>query len=665
MKIRSKLILLSAIFIIGIFSVIGLAARTWQRMEHVNGFIEKGIDLQVKSRDVQSLMKDMVFDLFVPKVYGQLKSFTYSPRSFVTLRQWKSSVDSYKSSFYEFMAAREVLNISEQELLDQFDTAYTMHVRAMVRLEKIDASVSMIKEQLGQLDDESRFNEILGEDTFIPFFEDFRDTSYYFVSSFESFMNYFISEFRENGVRLRREIFIMFFTLAALIAVVGLVLSLIISRDFIWKLEHVEEAFRRVSRGDFSARMNIASNDEFGYLSKQFNELTSDLKQNLENIFNLTRTVGKSIAEDISLHDLLAIVVNAIIQESTADGAAVLLPDAKAVVPGGGSLVIEAAGGSLARDRTGAQESESTQESAGESEKGEDFLTLASEVFTTGNVRILGAEDLAAAGISGDRFSSLLAVPLFIGKEPAGVMIIVKNAENPPFTDLGIMRLTTFNDYAALTLDNYFKYAELIGKGEAEYQALQSQVQPHFIYNVLNGFIGLNRIGAVKDLESAILSLKEMLRYTQDSRTWSTIKEEFGFVETYCKLQKLRFEERLSYKLNMDPEISNVLIPRLLLQPLVENAVIHGLELKQGGDVGQLDIAAFYTLENGKRKVTIVIADNGVGFELETLSEKEHIGLGNVRKRLKYAFPNALLTIKSSSGLGTEVRISINENYSG
>jgi len=215
MKIRSKLILLSAIFIIGIFSVIGLAARTWQRMEHVNGFIEKGIDLQVKSRDVQSLMKDMVFDLFVPKVYGQLKSFTYSPRSFVTLRQWKSSVDSYKSSFYEFMAAREVLNISEQELLDQFDTAYTMHVRAMVRLEKIDASVSMIKEQLGQLDDESRFNEILGEDTFIPFFEDFRDTSYYFVSSFESFMNYFISEFRENGVRLRREIFIMFFTLAA------------------------------------------------------------------------------------------------------------------------------------------------------------------------------------------------------------------------------------------------------------------------------------------------------------------------------------------------------------------------------------------------------------------------------------------------------------------
>ncbi len=664
MKIRSKLILLSAIFIIGIFSVIGLAARTWQRLEHVNGFIEKGIDLQVKSRDVQSLMKDMVFDLFVPKVYGQLKSFTYSPRSFVTLRQWKSSVDSYKSAFYEFMAAREVLNINEQELLDQFDTAYTMHVRAMVRLEKIDASVSMIKEQLGQLDDESRFNEILGEDTFIPFFEDFRDTSYYFVSSFESFMNYFISEFRENGVRLRREIFIMFFTLAALIAVVGLVLSLIISRDFIWKLDHLEEAFRRVSKGDFSARMNIASNDEFGYLSKQFNELTIDLKQNLENIFSLTRTVGKSIAEDISLHDLLAIVVNAIIQESTADGAAVLLPDAKAELPGGGGLIIEAAGGSLAGG-TPAGGSLAGKPLARDREKREDFLILASEVYTTGTVRILESDNLAAAGIPEGRFSSLLAVPLIIGKEPAGVMIIVKNAENPPFTDLGIMRLTTFNDYAALTLDNYFKYAELIGKGEAEYQALQSQVQPHFIYNVLNGFIGLNRIGAVKDLESAILSLKDMLRYTQDSRTWSTIKEEFGFVETYCKLQKLRFEERLSYKLNMDPEISNVLIPRLLLQPIVENAVIHGLEIKPGGEVGQLDIAAFYTLENGKRKVTIVIADNGVGFELETLSEKEHIGLGNVRKRLKYAFPNALLTIKSSPGFGTEVRISINENYSG
>ncbi|NQT59800.1 MAG: histidine kinase [Bacteroidetes bacterium] len=645
MKIRTKLVLLSIIFIIGIFSVIGLAVQTWKRLDNINKYIDNGIELQVKSRDVQSLMKDMVFDLFVPKIYGQLKSFTYSPRSIVTIRQWKSSVYTYQDAFFKFMAAKEILDIQNRELLDQFETAQTMHEKAMGRLELLDESITMIKDQLGQLDDEKRYNEILGEDTFIPFFEEFRDTSYYFVSSFESFMNYFIKMFRENGENLRREILVLFITLAFLIAIVGIITSLVISRDFLWKLQHVEQALRRVSKGDFSARMHINSHDEFGYLSDQFNELTSDLKQNTENILTLTRDVGSSISESTSLDDLLKIVVNTIVMEKTADAALIYLMEADPDHVGGRKLKLQAFEGVFSEDLYSG------------------LLEIAEETFENENILLLSNEK-DSNKLSDLGLSSMLAIPLRIEKEIVSIIIMIKIEGQPAFTDLGVTRLTTFAEYSALTLDNHFKYSELIGKGEAEFQALQSQVQPHFIYNILNGFIGLNRIGAKEDLEKAILSLKDMLRYIQDSRKWTTIGEEFGFVETYCKLQKLRFDERLTYKLDVNTALKDFRIPRLILQPIVENAVIHGLEPVKG-QTGYLEISAFYTLEDGKKIINIVTKDNGVGFELDSLAELEHIGIGNVKKRLKYAFPNALFNIKSTPDSGTEVRISLYENHSG
>jgi hypothetical protein len=97
--------------------------------------------------------------------------------------------------------------------------------------------------------------------------------------------------------------------------------------------------------------------------------------------------------------------------------------------------------------------------------------------------------------------SSLMILPFVIEKEVMGTLTVAIHHPAPALTDLGITRLSTFAEFASLTLDNHFKYAELIKKGEAEYQALQSQVQPHFIYNVLNGFIGLNRMGEKKGLE--------------------------------------------------------------------------------------------------------------------------------------------------------------------
>jgi len=153
-----------------------------------------------------------------------------------------------------------------------------------------------------------------------------------------------------------------------------------------------------------------------------------------------------------------------------------------------------------------------------------------------------------------------------------------------------------------------------------------------------------------------------MLRYTQDSRTFTTIAEEFAFVENYCQLQKLRFGDRIQYSLHLGEGLDKVRIPRLILQPLVENAVIHGLEPKTDG-VGTLEIEAFQTLENERTMVSVTVRDNGVGCDLATLKEREHIGIGNVRRRFKYSFPNGAFNVRSRPGKGTEIRMTFNEMY--
>ena len=241
MKIRTKLVMLALVFSAGsmVFAILGVA--TWNRVRGINNAIGKGIEMQVRSRDVHSLMKDMVFDLFVPKIYGQLKSFTFSPRSNITIRKWKSAVYDYQNAFYLFMASRAILGITDQRLADQFNTANVMHERAMVRLGQLEQSILMITERVGSLEDD-RFYEILADEEFIPFFAEFRDTTYYFVDSFESYMNYFIKEFRTYGDNLQQRTYVLYALGALLTALTGISISLLTAKDIASKIHLVEKA---------------------------------------------------------------------------------------------------------------------------------------------------------------------------------------------------------------------------------------------------------------------------------------------------------------------------------------------------------------------------------------------------------------------------------------
>ncbi|WP_282939652.1 sensor histidine kinase [Paenibacillus sp. RC67] len=198
------------------------------------------------------------------------------------------------------------------------------------------------------------------------------------------------------------------------------------------------------------------------------------------------------------------------------------------------------------------------------------------------------------------------------------------------------------------------EYHAALGRRDAEYRALQSQIQPHFLYNTLNGFIGLNRMGERQLLEKAILSLSSMLRYILERNDWVKLDEELEFIRKYCELQQMRFQERLHYRIEMDKGLASVQIPKLLLQPIVENAVIHGMECLDRPC--SLIVAAqrrFMDEQEQQAVLEITICDDGAGFE--PIQGQESVGLTNVKERLRLSFEQAVFRLDSKVGQGTQV----------
>jgi two-component system, sensor histidine kinase YesM len=205
------------------------------------------------------------------------------------------------------------------------------------------------------------------------------------------------------------------------------------------------------------------------------------------------------------------------------------------------------------------------------------------------------------------------------------------------------------------------EYVATLNQRNAEYRALQSQIQPHFLYNTLNGFIGLNRLGERQTLENAIIALSGLLRHVLSSEEWVTIKEEFLFLQRYCELQALRFQEKMSFELHCEQTLTDFKIPKLLLQPLVENAVIHGIEPADHPCLLRVDATTVLAGKEEKPVIRILVEDNGVGFTMEAQGFNPHLGLANVRERLKIAYEGASLSISNVIGSGTHIIIEIPE----
>lgn len=637
MKIRYKLAFLMGVYITGISFFAFISIYSWNKNAELQKSINLGVQLQKDSREVKSLMKDIVFDLFTPKVYGQVRSLTYSPRSFVTLSQWKEAVLQYKKTFADFMNISNFVKSSDEILRDQYFTALMMNDKAMEMLEQMEETINVLREQYRTVD--NLYNKMQKDESLTPFFKEFQETSYYFTNSFESFMNYFIKSLTAEGIKLKHRIILLFILSAGAVSIITAILTIYIARDLSRKLYKVEQTFRQVSYGNFSVRLDINSKDEFGEFSTTFTSLVTDLKENVDSILNLTRDIGSFISEGSELQNLLLLVVQAVVQDTKTDSAIILRFDRE------GDASLEAANGKeLDPD---------------DLKMLTDFLS--SRIIRTSSVfqyRLDGACSNNLIELQGLKLvTSMLAVPLIVEGKVFGMLVSMKIDSDEYYSDLGITRLQTFAEYASLAIDNFLKYSELIEKREAQYQALSSQVQPHFIYNVLSSILGLNSRNDSDGIRKTVESLKGMLRYIQSGDNWTSLEEEFEFIKKYLGLHKIRFGQRLDYMVELDDDVRHLRIPRLLLQPLVENAVIHGIEPLEEG--GRIEVSASAIRRQGTVGTDIVISDNGAGFDDSDIDKKSNIGLTNVRQRMRIVFPDSSFRIESSEGKGTRIELKL------
>jgi sensor histidine kinase YesM len=185
----------------------------------------------------------------------------------------------------------------------------------------------------------------------------------------------------------------------------------------------------------------------------------------------------------------------------------------------------------------------------------------------------------------------------------------------------------------------------------AELRRLQAQIEPHFLFNTLTSVAALIRHDAQAAehmLENFTVLLRSILDRTRSAET--TLAAELEVVDAYLAIQSVRMPERLSYSIEHDPALDAVILPPLILQPLVENAVKYGIETNQDG--GQIRV----TTATKSDKLEIRLIDSGQGMDV---TAEQGIGISNVQERLRSAVDGALLTFSQRPEGGFEALITL------
>jgi LytS/YehU family sensor histidine kinase len=187
----------------------------------------------------------------------------------------------------------------------------------------------------------------------------------------------------------------------------------------------------------------------------------------------------------------------------------------------------------------------------------------------------------------------------------------------------------------------------------ARLEALKLQLQPHFLFNSLNAIAALVH----KDANAAdemLGALSDLLRLTLESsgEQEMPLRRELEVVERYLAIEKVRFGDRLTFSIDAAPDTLSALVPALVLQPLVENAVRHGLEPQRRR--GELSIRA--ARENSVLR--LIVEDNGGGLP-ETSTPREGVGLANTRARLRELYGDAATLELVSGTAGVSVKVTI------
>jgi two-component system, LytTR family, sensor kinase len=249
---------------------------------------------------------------------------------------------------------------------------------------------------------------------------------------------------------------------------------------------------------------------------------------------------------------------------------------------------------------------------------------------------------------------SAIAAPLVVRERRVGALVALYDRP-------GRLRLeeTRVVSEAAALVSAMVELSEMEAQGErlarAELRALRAQISPHFIYNALAAVASFIH-SRPEEARELLTEFAEFIRYAfARQRAYVTVADELRYVEKYLRLEQARFGERLRVRVQVDPEVLQAVLPVLSLQPLVENAVRHGVEREPEGGM-----VAIEGIDLGN-DVALRVSDDGAGIDPERAQaalsgEGPGIGLGNVHGRLLSTFGDGYgLAIEPHDGRGTTV----------
>ena len=276
----------------------------------------------------------------------------------------------------------------------------------------------------------------------------------------------------------------------------------------------------------------------------------------------------------------------------------------------------------------------------------------AAEVLRSGRTIVLGPEEVGCTDPECPLRTAVVA-PVVSGDRVVGAL-----AAYGPRATAGLARAT---EEVAKWVATQAELAELGRQRtrtmEAELRALRAQISPHFIYNALAAIASFVRTDPERARE-LLLEFADFTRYAlRRGGSFTTLAEELRNVERYLVLEQARFGDRLKISLLIAPEVLPVTVPYLAIQPLVENAVRHGLAGKEGG--GHVTITAADTGAHA----SISIEDDGVGSDPQAIRaaldggfDHDSLGLGNVDARLRQVYGDDFgLVVETQVGAGTKV----------
>lgn len=272
-------------------------------------------------------------------------------------------------------------------------------------------------------------------------------------------------------------------------------------------------------------------------------------------------------------------------------------------------------------------------------------------------------------------FLFMIRVSNMISKPVKNLSNTMKTVESGKFDIQVEVKTNDEFGYLAKSFNHMLKKINLLTKKEldnqrklrkAELKALQSQINPHFLYNTLDSIGWMARLNKIDKVEEMLDSLSTYFRISiSRGSDFISLREELTHVQKYLSIQKIRYEKKLNYTIDVPEEILKFKTIKMILQPLVENSIYHGLKEKEGP--GEIKITATMT-----DHIAICVEDTGIGMTPEELDELHEMiasdkdynpnayGVINVHKRIQVFFgENYGLRYESEYGMGTKVFVTL------